>query len=145
MVKMETKATILNLNVCGQRPSQMEVRMALVLDTFQQGSHARLWFVPLLIAPVWSQALLSPQSGTAAAVSFITFVQDLKRKSKAWAPMIELCASGEKTLERFRYQFPDDWLYSDQLRGEWSAYNEILKRKSDSIQEQLGIVVPVAS
>lgn len=53
--------------------------------------------------------------------------------------MIELCASGEKTLERFRYQFPEDWLYSDQLRGEWSAYNEILKRKSDSIQEQLGI------
>jgi dynein heavy chain 1 len=52
--------------------------------------------------------------------------------------MIELCASGEKTLERFRYQFPDDWLYSDQLRGEWSAYNEILKRKNDSIQEQLG-------
>lgn len=51
--------------------------------------------------------------------------------------MIELCASGEKTLERFRYQFPDDWLYSDQLRGEWSAYNEILKRKNDSIQEQL--------
>ncbi|KAG8802818.1 hypothetical protein FRC16_008634 [Serendipita sp. 398] len=83
------------------------------------------------------EALLAPQSGTAAAVSFITFVQDLKRKTKAWAPMIELCASGEKTLERFRYQFPDDWLYSDQLRGEWSAYNEILKRKNDSIQEQL--------
>ena len=54
--------------------------------------------------------------------------------------MIELCASGEKTLERFRYQFPDDWLYSDQLRGEWSAYNEILKRKNDSIQEQLGML-----
>ena len=52
--------------------------------------------------------------------------------------MIDLCANGEKTLERFRYQFPDDWLYSDQLRGEWSAYNEILKRKNDSIQEQLG-------
>ena len=29
-------------------------------------------------------------------------------------------------------------MYSDQLRGEWSAYNEILKRKNDSIQEQLG-------
>lgn len=52
--------------------------------------------------------------------------------------MIELCENGEKTLHRFRYQFPDDWLYSDQLRGEWSAYNEILKRKNDSIQEQLG-------
>ncbi|KAF9243765.1 dynein heavy chain and region D6 of dynein motor-domain-containing protein [Melanogaster broomeanus] len=76
-------------------------------------------------------------SSTAAAVTFITFVQDLKRKTKTWGPMIELCANGEKTLERFRYQFPDDWLYSDQLRGEWSAYNEILKRKNDSIQEQL--------
>ncbi|THH28428.1 hypothetical protein EUX98_g5757 [Antrodiella citrinella] len=82
--------------------------------------------------------LLAPSnSSTAAAVTFITFVQDLKRKTKTWGPMIELCASGEKTLERFRYQFPDDWLYSDQLRGEWSAYNEILKRKNDSIQEQL--------
>ncbi|SJL06320.1 related to Cytoplasmic dynein 1 heavy chain 1 [Armillaria ostoyae] len=76
-------------------------------------------------------------SSTAAAVTFITFVQDLKKKTKTWGPMIELCANGEKTLERFRYQFPDDWLYSDQLRGEWSAYNEILKRKNDSIQEQL--------
>ncbi|KAI5123747.1 hypothetical protein M0805_000339 [Coniferiporia weirii] len=76
-------------------------------------------------------------SSTAAAVTFITFVQDLKKKSKTWGPLIELCANGEKALERFRYQFPDDWLYSDQLRGEWSAYNEILRRKNDSIQEQL--------
>ena len=119
----------------------MEVRVAVVLEAFQQGSSPCL---RSLTTPALPQALLSPQSGTAAAVSFITFVQDLKRKSKAWAPMIELCASGEKTLERFRYQFPDDWLYSDQLRGEWSAYNEILKRKNDSIQEQLGIVVSVA-
>ena len=85
-----------------------------------------------------SKLLVSSNSSTAAAVTFITFVQDLKKKTKQWGPMIELCASGEKTLERFRYQFPDDWLYSDQLQGEWSAFNEILKRKNDSIQEQLG-------
>ncbi|KAI0033723.1 dynein heavy chain protein 1 [Vararia minispora EC-137] len=84
-----------------------------------------------------ARVLAPSSSSTAAAVTFITFVQDLKRKTKTWGPMIELCASGEKTLERFRYQFPEDWLYSDQLRGEWSAYNEILKRKNDSIQEQL--------
>ncbi|TDL28876.1 dynein heavy chain protein 1 [Rickenella mellea] len=83
------------------------------------------------------EVLAPSTSSTAAAVTFITFVQDLKRKTKTWGPMIELCANGEKTLERFRYQFPEDWLYSDQLRGEWSAYNEILKRKNDSIQEQL--------
>ena len=65
-------------------------------------------------------------------------VQDLKRKTKSWAPQIEICAGGEKTLERMRFQFPDDWLYSDQLNGEWNALQEILKRKNDSIQEQLG-------
>ncbi|CAK5279895.1 unnamed protein product [Mycena citricolor] len=83
------------------------------------------------------EAFAPSNSSTAAAVTFITFVQDLKKKTKTWGPMIELCENGEKTLHRFRYQFPDDWLYSDQLRGEWSAYNEILKRKNDSIQEQL--------
>ncbi|KAH8834765.1 dynein heavy chain protein 1 [Flagelloscypha sp. PMI_526] len=86
---------------------------------------------------MYIKAFTGGNSSTAAAVTFITFVQDLKKKSKSWGPMIDLCANGEKTLERFRYQFPDDWLYSDQLRGEWSAYNEILKRKNDSIQEQL--------
>ncbi|KDQ54817.1 hypothetical protein JAAARDRAFT_37924 [Jaapia argillacea MUCL 33604] len=83
------------------------------------------------------EVLASSNSSTAAAVTFITFVQDLKRKTKTWGPMIELCSGGEKTLERFRFQFPEDWLYSDQLTGEWSAFNEILKRKNDSIQEQL--------
>ncbi|KAJ6448494.1 hypothetical protein C8R45DRAFT_850302, partial [Mycena sanguinolenta] len=76
-------------------------------------------------------------SSMVAAVTFITFVQDLKKKTKAWGTMIELCKNDEKTLDRFRYQFSDDWLYSDQLHGEWSAYYEILKRKNDSIQEQL--------
>ena len=46
--------------------------------------------------------------------------------------------SGEKTLERMRFQFPEDWLYSDQLNGEWNAFQEILRRKNDSIQGQLG-------
>jgi dynein heavy chain 1 len=105
----------------------------------------RLSFALLIYIINTSNQVFAPSnSSTAAAVTFITFVQDLKKKTKAWGPMIELCANGEKTLERFRYQFPEDWLYSDQLRGEWSAYNEILKRKNDSIQEQLGMDSSVA-
>ncbi|KAH8923510.1 hypothetical protein BT69DRAFT_1319504 [Atractiella rhizophila] len=76
-------------------------------------------------------------SSTAQAVSFITFVQDLKRKVKKWAPEIEIFASGQKTLERQRYQFATDWLYVDQIEGEWGAFNEILMRKNAAIQEQL--------
>ncbi|BGP05267.1 dynein heavy chain [Rhodotorula toruloides] len=76
-------------------------------------------------------------SSTAATVAFITFVQDVKRKLRQWAPEIEIFSSGQKTLERQRYQFPSDWLYLDQVENEWSAFNEILKRKDASIQEQL--------
>ncbi len=76
-------------------------------------------------------------SSTAQAVTFITFVQDLKRKTKAWQPQIELFGTGQKTLERQRYMFPQDWLYVDQVEGEWSAFQEILGRKNASIQEQL--------
>jgi len=44
--------------------------------------------------------ILAPSnSPTAAAVRFITFVQDLRKKAKVWGPMIGLCVSGEKTLE----------------------------------------------
>jgi dynein heavy chain 1 len=45
---------------------------------------------------------------------------------------------GQKTLERQRYAFPADWLYVDQIMGEWSAFSDILKRKDDSIKEQVG-------
>ena len=76
-------------------------------------------------------------SSTAATVSFITFVQDVKRRVKHWAPQISLFSSGQKTLERQRFQFPSDWLYVDQVDNEWSAFNEILARKNASIQEQL--------
>jgi dynein heavy chain 1 len=77
-------------------------------------------------------------SSTAQAVSFITFVQDLSRKVAVWGPDIEQFALGEKTLERQRYSFPGDWLYIDQVQSEWSAFSDILKRKDDSIKDQVG-------
>lgn len=76
-------------------------------------------------------------SSTAQAVTFITFVQDLKKSVVKWTPEIADFSAGQQTLERQRYQFPSDWLDVDQVQGEWSAFNEILKRKNDSIQQQL--------
>lgn len=77
-------------------------------------------------------------TSTASTVTFITFVQEVKRKVTTWSPEITIFGSGQKTLERQRYQFPPDWLYVDQVEGEWSAFNEILARKNASIQDQLG-------
>lgn len=80
-------------------------------------------------------------SSTAATVTFITFVTDLNKRVKIWTPEIEMFNQGQKTLERQRYQFPNDWLHIDQLEGEWSAFKDILARKTASIQEQLGLFI----
>ncbi|CAM0135389.1 unnamed protein product [Umbelopsis sp. WA50703] len=76
-------------------------------------------------------------NSTGEAVTFITFVQDLKRKVTKWGNDVELFRNGQKTLERQRFQFPSDWVYVDQVDGEWSAFNEILSRKNNAIQEQI--------
>ncbi|KNE96932.1 hypothetical protein PSTG_09801 [Puccinia striiformis f. sp. tritici PST-78] len=60
---------------------------------------------------------LTETSISAQAVSFITFVQGLKRKLKECEPDIQIFGSGEKTLHRQRYQFPSGWLYVDQIEA----------------------------
>lgn len=78
-------------------------------------------------------------SSTSATVSFITFVTDLnKRATRKWTPEMETFNQGQITLERQRYQFASDWLQIDRLEGEWTAFKDILARKTASIQEQLG-------
>ena len=78
---------------------------------------------------------------TADAVAFITFVGDVKRRLPAWTTALETCRSGQKLLERQRFQFPQDWLFFDMIQGEWSAFNEILARKDATLQSQIGMVL----
>ncbi|KAJ3176317.1 hypothetical protein HDU87_005359 [Geranomyces variabilis] len=75
-------------------------------------------------------------ASTSEAVAFITVVQSLRKKLSAWGQEVQVFKSSQKALERQRYQFPSDWLYFDNVDGEWSAFNEILSKKLKSIQEQ---------
>lgn len=75
-------------------------------------------------------------SSTAQAVTFITTVQQCKRKAKEWAPEMDTFRDGQRTLSRQRYQFPADWLYVEQVDHEWNALNEVLERKSKIIDDQ---------
>ena len=75
-------------------------------------------------------------SSTAHAVSFITIVQQCKRKAKVWAPIVDMFRQGQATLSRQRYQFPSDWLHVENVDGEWAALNELLARKSKIVQDQ---------
>ncbi|KAJ9300682.1 hypothetical protein DTO271G3_1846 [Paecilomyces variotii] len=75
-------------------------------------------------------------SSTAHAVSFITIVQQCRRKAKVWEPEVDLFKQGQTTLARQRYQFPSDWLHVENVDGEWAALNELLARKSKIVQDQ---------
>ncbi|KAL2829944.1 dynein heavy chain, N-terminal region 1-domain-containing protein, partial [Aspergillus cavernicola] len=75
-------------------------------------------------------------ASTAHAVSFITIVQQCKRKTKIWEPEVDLFRQGQATLVRQRYQFPSDWLHIENVDGEWAALNELLDRKSKIVNEQ---------
>ncbi|KAF2129349.1 dynein heavy chain [Dothidotthia symphoricarpi CBS 119687] len=75
-------------------------------------------------------------SSTAQAVSFITTVQQCKRKVVEWEPEISTFRQGQATLSRQRYHFPSDWLQMDQIDHEWQTLNEILERKTKVANEQ---------
>ena len=75
-------------------------------------------------------------SSTAQAVSFITVVQQCRRKVEVWEPEIEIFRQGQTLLSRQRYQFANDWLFVDQVDHEWMALNEILDRKIKVVDDQ---------
>ena len=75
-------------------------------------------------------------SSTAQAVSFITVVQQCKRKVQAWAPEIEIFRQGQTLLTRQRYQFATDWLFVEQLDHEWTTLKDILGRKLKIVEDQ---------
>lgn len=83
-------------------------------------------------------------ASTSDAVTFITYVQSLKKQMKAWEKQVELYRESQRILERQRFQFPQQWLHVDNIEGEWSAFNEIIKRKDSSIQTQVAsLQVPI--
>ena len=75
-------------------------------------------------------------SSTAQAVSFITIVQQCRRKVEVWEPEIEVFRQGQTLLSRQRYQFASDWLHIEQVDHEWTALNEILDRKVKIVEDQ---------
>ncbi|KAL6068809.1 putative dyneins heavy chain [Balamuthia mandrillaris] len=74
---------------------------------------------------------------TAEAVAFIIRVQEIKKCIPAWEEELRCYGSGQDLLRRQRFQFPADWLEFDMVEGEWNAFNEILSRKTDSINSEI--------
>lgn len=54
-----------------------------------------------------------------------------------WDNQVDVYREAQRILERQRFQFPNSWLHVDNIEGEWSAFNEIMKRKDSTIQTQV--------
>ncbi|ESP05087.1 hypothetical protein LOTGIDRAFT_151884 [Lottia gigantea] len=76
-------------------------------------------------------------ANTSEAVGLITHVQSLKRKMNTWEKQVDMYKEGQRILERQRFQFPSNWLYIDNVDGEWGAFTDIMKRKDSAIQTQV--------
>ncbi|MFH4975707.1 hypothetical protein AB6A40_002416 [Gnathostoma spinigerum] len=74
---------------------------------------------------------------TSDAIQLITYVQQLKKKTKWCQEQVEQFRSAQRLLTQQRYQFPSSWLYSENIDGEWSALSDILERKDSAIQSQV--------
>ena len=81
--------------------------------------------------------LESPFSGsTKEMIDFVVLVQKLEDSLPGWTETISVFNEGQKLLQRFRFQFPSNWLYYDNVVGEWGAFKDILARKSKFVQAQ---------
>lgn len=73
-------------------------------------------------------------------ITFLVILQDLNIKRSEWDLQLQQLIKGQKLLERQRFHFPSDWVYIDQLVGEWSSFKDILSRKAKQMDSQIELL-----
>ncbi|KAF4688109.1 hypothetical protein FOZ60_003172 [Perkinsus olseni] len=67
---------------------------------------------------------------------FVTCVREAQGNAgKTWAQRVVSLRAGEKLLERQRYAFPRDWVWTDRVEGEWTALEQVLNRRVKLLEE----------
>ena len=74
---------------------------------------------------------------TAEIVDFITLLQNVKMKLSGWSTEMERFSKAQSLLDRQRYSFPPDWLWFDQVQGEWEALTQILQRQDQAVKSEI--------
>lgn len=83
---------------------------------------------------------------TDQVVATVTKVQSCNNFLAKWESQVNLFRNGQTTLSRYRFRFPSNWLFFDQVDNEWAALKEILGKKSAIIESQIdGIKARVQS
>ena len=78
----------------------------------------------------------SASLATKDMVDLIVKIKVFSQKAVLWANQLKKCHESQRLLERQRFQFPNDWLFYEQVSGEHSAFQEILNTKNLTVSEQ---------
>mmetsp|Transcript_20729 Transcript_20729/g.31834 ORF Transcript_20729/g.31834 Transcript_20729/m.31834 type:complete len:96 (+) Transcript_20729:3334-3621(+) len=68
--------------------------------------------------------------------TFVTEIQEIKRKVKGWEQTLERQKKGQKLLNSQRYQFPNDWIWIDIIEFEWNqSFKQIMQKKVSQMED----------
>ncbi len=70
-------------------------------------------------------------------VAFVTTVRNGEANKDTWKLDLKSFQSSQRLLVGQRFRFPEDWLYIDNLEGEWDAFNQILSKKIEVMDERI--------
>ena len=70
----------------------------------------------------------------------VTFIQEVKQKSSAWAKDIEQMRSAEKLLRKQRHLFHSDWMETSVLKGIFESAQQILERRVRTMDQQVPLL-----
>eukprot|EP01116_Phalansterium_solitarium_P005286 TRINITY_DN1679_c0_g1_i1.p1 TRINITY_DN1679_c0_g1~~TRINITY_DN1679_c0_g1_i1.p1 ORF type:complete len:4594 (-),score=1709.56 TRINITY_DN1679_c0_g1_i1:318-14099(-) len=85
---------------------------------------------------------ISVETATAnETVSLVIQIRDLKRHKGPWLAELISFSTGQEALEGTKkgkgFQFPKDWLYYEQIDGEWNAFVQALDKKDKALANQI--------
>jgi dynein heavy chain 1 len=79
----------------------------------------------------------SADKGTSYAVDFLNQMQAFKKDKGRWEELMKSLRSGERTLQKHRFKFGNDWTYVDMIEGEWMAFLQIYSKKDLELSEKI--------
>ena len=82
----------------------------------------------------------SLESSSSDVTVFVTEIQELKKNMESWDTEMNKYRTAQRLLERQRFHFPTDWLWIDQLEGDWSSFRQILTRKSQTMESEIPVL-----
>ncbi|CDI87445.1 dynein beta chain, flagellar outer arm, putative [Eimeria praecox] len=71
---------------------------------------------------------------------FLLKLQEASKLEPKWSATIDTLRASERLLERQRFTFPSDWLWTDRIEGEMEVFSQLLRHQGlmvEQVREQL--------